>query len=119
MTTPLTAVPSLAPASSAPPDLAMVKAVADFAAAARSHWGIEHRVHGVLDVAFREDACRARAGHAARNLAVVRHLARNLLRQDTTRKGSIPSKRFTAALDDSYLTRILAGMSPQQPPARN
>jgi predicted transposase YbfD/YdcC len=90
---------------------------ADFAAAARSHWGIENQVHWVLDVAFGEDACRARAGHAARNLAVVRHLALNLLRQDASRKGSVATKRFTAALDDAYLTRILAGASPRQPPA--
>lgn len=89
---------------------------ADFAAAVRSHWGIENQVHWILDVAFGEDACRARAGHAARNLAVVRHLALNLLRQDTARRGSIATKRFTAALDDTYLARILAGVAPQQPP---
>lgn len=87
-----------------------------FAAAARDHWGIENRVHWVLDVAFHEDACRVRTGHAARNLAVARHLALNLLRQDTTRKGSLVTKRLTAALDDTYLTTILAGVAhPPQP----
>jgi predicted transposase YbfD/YdcC len=85
---------------------------AAFAAAVRSHWGIENQVHWILDVAFNEDACRARAGHAARNLAVVRHLALNLLRRDTTRAGSIATKRFAAALDDTYLTTILTGMAP-------
>jgi predicted transposase YbfD/YdcC len=89
---------------------------AAFAAAVRSHWGIENRVHWILDVAFNEDACRARAGHAARNLAVVRHLALNLLRQDATRKGSIATKRFIAALDDAYLTTLLGGLPPHQPP---
>src|SRR4051794_13041360 len=83
-----------------------------FALAVRSHWGIENRLHWVLDVAFGEDACRARAGHAARNLAVVRHLALNLLRQDTTRKSSVATKRFAAALDDTYLTTLLTGMAP-------
>jgi predicted transposase YbfD/YdcC len=87
-----------------------------FAAAARDHWGIENRVHWILDVAFHEDACRVRVGHTARNLAVIRHLALNLLRQDTTRKGSLVTKRLTAALDDTYLTTILAGVAhPPQP----
>jgi predicted transposase YbfD/YdcC len=85
----------------------------DFAAAVRSHWGIEHQVHWLLDVSFHEDACRVHTGHAARNLAVVRHLALNLLRQDTARKGSIASKRFTAALDDTYLTSLVLGLAPQ------
>ena len=83
---------------------------AAFATAARSHWGIENQVHWVLDVTFDEDTCRVRSGHAARNFAVVRHLALNLLRQNT-RKGSIATKRFTAALDDTYLATILAGVA--------
>ncbi len=86
-----------------------------FATAVRSHWGIENRVHWVLDVGFREDACRVRTGHAARNLAVVRHLARNLLRQDHTRKGSFIAKRFTAALDDTYLLTSLTGVGRPPP----
>lgn len=93
-------------------------AAADFAAGVRSHWGIENRAHWVLDVAFREDACRARAGHAARNFAVVRHLALNLLRHNTARKGSLATKRFTAALDDTYRTAIVAGVAPLPPPGR-
>jgi predicted transposase YbfD/YdcC len=92
---------------------------AAFATAVRSHWGIENQGHWVLDVTFSEDACRARAGHAARNLAVVRHLALNLLRQDTTRKGSIATKRFTAALNETYLTTVLVGLAPHRPPATN
>jgi len=92
---------------------------AAFAAAVRSHWGIENRVHWVLDGTFNEDACRARSGHAARNLAVVRHLALNLLRQDASRRGSIATKRFTAALDDTYLTTILAGLAAPHADGRN
>ena len=91
----------------------------DFAAAVRSHWGIENQVHWVLDVAFAEDACRVRTGHAARNFAVVRHLALNLLRRDTTRKGSIATKRFTAALDDAYLATLLTGLAPPLPVSSN
>lgn len=89
-----------------------------FAVGVRCHWGIGNCVHWLLDVAFSEDACRVRTGHAARNFAVVRHLALNLLRQNTTRKGSIAAKRFTAALDDAYLATILAGLAPHHTPAR-
>jgi predicted transposase YbfD/YdcC len=75
--------------------------------AIRSHWGIENRLHWILDVTFREDQCRTRTGHSAQNLALLRKFALNLLRQDPT-KGSIATKRFTAALDERYLTRLLA-----------
>ena len=47
-------------------------------AASRSHWGIENQLHWVLDVAVREDDCRVRAGYAAENFAVIRHIAVNL-----------------------------------------
>ena len=84
---------------------------ATFAAAVRHHWGIENRVHWVLDVTFREDDCRVRADHGAQNLAVLRHFALNLLRQERTRTGSVATKRFVAALDDTYLATVLAGMA--------
>jgi len=48
---------------------------------------------------------------------VIRHLALNLLRQDTTRKGSLVATRFTAALDDAYLTTILGGVALPSTPA--
>ena len=56
------------------------------AKAVRSHWGIEHQVHWVRDVAFREDMNRSRIGHSAENLALIRKLALNLLRTDPTRR---------------------------------
>ncbi|HEX5503696.1 MAG TPA: ISAs1 family transposase [Thermomicrobiales bacterium] len=84
---------------------------AAFGRAVRHHWGIENRVHWVLDVTFREDACRVRADHAPQNLAVLRHFALNLLRRERSHKGSIATKRFVAALDDSYLATILAGVA--------
>ena len=83
--------------------------------AVRGHWGIENRLHWVLDVSFNEDACRVRADHGPQNLAVLRHVALNLLRLERSRKGSIATRRFAAALDEAYLAKVLAGVANLQP----
>lgn len=75
-------------------------------------------MHWVLDVTFREDPCRVRAGHGAQNLAVLRHLALNLLRRERTLHGSLPTKRFTPALDDTYLAAVVAPVAAPRPPVR-
>lgn len=73
----------------------------------RSHWGIETSLHWILDVAFREDDNRTRMGNAPANLAIVRHLALNKLRQETTAKIGGKAKRKKAGWDHSYLLKVL------------
>lgn len=74
----------------------------------RSHWGIENQVHWVLDTAFREDQSRIRAGYAAENLALLRHMALNLLKRHPSKKGSsIRTRRLRAGWDTDYLRRLL------------
>jgi predicted transposase YbfD/YdcC len=77
-------------------------------AAVRSHWQIENKVHWTLDVAFREDESRLRAENAAENLAVVRHVALNLLRSVKGSKVGIKSRRLEAGWSEAFLMKVLA-----------
>lgn len=77
--------------------------------AVRSHWGIENKVHWVLDIAFREDDSRIRKGNGAENFAVLRHIALNLLRREKTVKRSLKGKRMKAGWDKNYLLKVLTG----------
>jgi predicted transposase YbfD/YdcC len=77
-------------------------------AAIRQHWGIENKLHWVLDVTFGEDQSRKRAGNAAQNFSLLNRIALNLIRKDKSSKGSIRGKRLQAAWDDDFLWQLLA-----------
>ena len=74
----------------------------------RAHWSIENSLHWVLDVAFNEDQSRVRIGNAAENLAIIRHLCLNILKNDKSNKRGIKSKRKRAGWDNLYLAYLLA-----------
>ena len=76
-------------------------------AAIRRHWGVENELHWVLDVAFGEDQCRARSGYAARNFALLRRCALNLLRREPTARVGLKAKRLKAGWSDDYLAAVL------------
>jgi predicted transposase YbfD/YdcC len=80
------------------------------AQAVRKHWGIENKVHWVLDMAFREDECRIRKDNAPINMATLRHIALNLLKQENSgKKKSIHTKRLLAGWEHDYLLQIITG----------
>jgi predicted transposase YbfD/YdcC len=80
-----------------------------FAQAVREHWGVENSLHWVLDVSFREDDCRIRKDYGAQNMAVLRHMALNLLRRESGHKRGIKARRKRAGWDRDYLFQVLAG----------
>jgi len=87
--------------------------VETFARAVRGHWGVENKLHWVLDVCFREDQSRAREGYAAENLATLRRLALNLLKREKTKKRGVRGKMLNAGWDHPYLLRLL-GVHPKE-----
>jgi predicted transposase YbfD/YdcC len=74
--------------------------------AIRCHWRIENNLHWVLDVVFREDDSRIHKENSSQNMAVLRHIALNILKQDPS-KGSLKQKRYRATLDDTFLLQLL------------
>lgn len=77
-----------------------------FAAAVRAHWGIENRLHWVLDVVFHDDLARLRTGSGPQNMAVVKHMAMNLVRAQGD-KHSLKVRRKLANLNPDYLQKLL------------
>jgi len=79
-----------------------------FAGAVRSHWAVENCLHWVLDVSFREDESRVRKGTAPENFTMLRHIALNMIKKETSLKKSIKSKRLRAGWDNGYLLKVLS-----------
>ena len=80
------------------------------ARATRAHWGIENRLHWVLDVIFHDDLCRLRTGFGPQNFAVVRHIALNLLKKAKTKgKHSLNVTRKMAAWSSDFLETVIRG----------
>lgn len=73
----------------------------------RGHWAIENQLHWCLDIGFREDECRVREEKSAENLATLRHIGLNLLKQENSCKLGIKSKRKKAGWDENYLLKVL------------
>lgn len=73
----------------------------------RAHWSVENSLHWVLDVTFNEDASRIRQGYAPENLGLIRRLSVNLLKREPS-KLSLKMKRYTAAMDNNFMLKILA-----------
>src|SRR5204862_5477619 len=81
---------------------------ATFARAVRAHWGVENRLHWVLDVVFHDDLARLRSGHGPENMAIVKHMALNLMRS-TKASASLKVRRKKAAWNTTYLSQVVCG----------
>lgn len=87
-----------------------------FANAVRSHWTVENNLHWVLDMAFDEDRCRVRKDNAPENMAMLRHVALNLIKADTLVKKGIQTRRKLAGWDERYLAHLLGVKGAYTPP---
>jgi len=83
--------------------------------AVRSHWGIENRLHWVLDVTYGEDKCRVRRGNGAQNVTVLRQITLNLLRQSPDKTMSVRMRRKRAGWESVYLEEMLSGIARNKP----
>ena len=77
-----------------------------FARAVRGHWGIENRLHWVLDVVFHDDLARLRTGFGPQNMAVIKHTALNLL-SSAKPTISLKNRRKRAGWNSNYLAALL------------
>ena len=74
--------------------------------AVRGHWAVENSLHWALDVTFGGGQARLRKGYGAKNMAVVRHFALNLIRAAKD-KHSIRLRRKFATWTPNHLDQLL------------
>lgn len=80
----------------------------EFSALIRQHWSIENSCHWVLDTLYREDHSQVRIANAVKNFAILRRMAHNLLKAETTNKKSLPMKQMRAMADEAYRDKLLS-----------
>src|SRR3546814_9772363 len=78
-----------------------------FAAAVRAHWGIENRLHWVLDVVFHDDLTRLRTGSGPQNMAVVKHIAMNLVRNPNDKRSEEHTYELQSIMRKPYAVLCL------------
>jgi predicted transposase YbfD/YdcC len=83
--------------------------IEDFANAVRSHWGVENRLHWVMDVVFHDDLSRLRTGDGAKNMVTIKHMARNMIEKTKKGKDSLTVKRKKAGWNLKFLTKAIKG----------
>ncbi len=84
-------------------------------AAVQRHWAIENSLHWVLDVTFREDDSRIRDQVATRTFALLRKMALNIVRQDSSSKASLRGRRKSAGWNNDYMAHLLFGQRQVRP----
>jgi predicted transposase YbfD/YdcC len=87
----------------------LVRSADVFATMIRQHWEIENTLHWSLDVTFNEDRSRIRKEYAPENMAALRRVALNLLRQAQSHTLSLRQKRLLCSLDENYLLTVISG----------
>jgi len=80
-----------------------------YATAVRGHWGIENSLHWILDVVFMEDSSRIRKDYGPENMALVRHVFYNLLKNDKATKLSMRKKKLKAEWSHDYAMSLVFG----------
>ncbi len=78
--------------------------------AIRSHWSVENSLHWILDISFRDDESRIRRGNAPQNIAIIKHMALNLLQKTKKKRDSIKQLRKAAGWSDAQLFEILGNI---------